>query len=624
MMEKLRIIANSLMLKILFVIIILSFLFTSVSSYLINDSNHYAVKINDVTINKIQLKQAFQQEKQILQEQIVEDKFLEIINSDQGIKMLHHQALERLIGTTLLNQYSNQLGLVVTDNQIKQYIYNMPIFQINKHFNGEKYRSVLSKYNVNSNDLANEIRQNLINSQVIKIYMIDEFVLPEEVKTYSQLFLQKREIKTVTLSIVNYQSRQIVTDKELYDYYNMNQKNFILPEQVQISYIKLDAASKYKNIEIKDEEVKNYYKQNIINFTQPAQKHYSMIQLATKKEANSIIKALSAGVEFKKLVTEKSIDKFSSKNYGSLGWIEVTSTPSEIIAANLTKKGQVSNVIKLATNYVIFRLDDIKPEIIKPFQSVKTEIINKLKNEKAIDTFYSLQQTISRAMIDDKESLITAEKITGIKAVTTGWFSKENLPEEIKFDKVAHTIFNSNLLDKNGPTGINSDIINIEGNRAFIIRIEKYKPEVMQEFNEVKEKVIKLVKINKATKEMEDDGKKLLIALKHKVGQSILVKLGVNFDDVKIINRFEQNDLLTEQIFQMSLPKENTPTYLSTKDTKNNLVIIQLNKVIQKQVTEDELNIFSKRYKIILSNAMMQSLMFNLRSSAKIDLWKNE
>ncbi|MGP1930165.1 MAG: hypothetical protein ACTS82_01230, partial [Arsenophonus sp. ET-DL12-MAG3] len=40
----------------------------------------------------------------------------------------------------------------------------------------------------------------------------------------------------------------------------------------------------------------------------------------------------------------------------------------------------------------------------------------------------------------------------------------------------------SNLLDKNGPTGINSKIINIEGNRAFIIRVEKYKPEVMQEF----------------------------------------------------------------------------------------------------------------------------------------------
>ncbi|MGP1930433.1 MAG: SurA N-terminal domain-containing protein, partial [Arsenophonus sp. ET-DL12-MAG3] len=60
MMENLRIIANSLVLKILFVIIILSFLLTSVSSYLIDNSNHYAVKINDITINQIQLQQVFQ------------------------------------------------------------------------------------------------------------------------------------------------------------------------------------------------------------------------------------------------------------------------------------------------------------------------------------------------------------------------------------------------------------------------------------------------------------------------------------------------------------------------------------------------------------------------------------
>ncbi|MGP1930166.1 MAG: peptidylprolyl isomerase, partial [Arsenophonus sp. ET-DL12-MAG3] len=83
---------------------------------------------------------------------------------------------------------------------------------------------------------------------------------------------------------------------------------------------------------------------------------------------------------------------------------------------------------------------------------------------------------------DDNKSLTTVEKVTGIKAIKTGWFSRNNLPEEISFDKLGDTIFNGNLLDKNGPTGINSKIINIEGNRAFIIRVEKYKPEVMQEF----------------------------------------------------------------------------------------------------------------------------------------------
>lgn len=623
MMDNLRTAANSLVLKIVFVIIILSFVLTGVGSYLIGGSSNHVAKVNGTAISQVQLQQAFQQEKQVLQERLG-DQFAEIASSEQGMQMLRRQALERLIGMTLLNQYSNQLGLTASDNQVKQDIYNMPIFQTDGHFDSKKYRTILSQHNVNADDLAQEIRQNLINRQLSKMYITDEFVLPEEVKSYAQLLLQKREVKTATLSLANYQSKQTVTDKELQDYYNAHQNSFISPEQVQVSYIKLDAASQRENVAVKDEELKNYYEQNIANFTQPAQKHYSMIQLPTEKAADSVVKLLAGGADFKQLVAEKSTDKFSAANHGALGWMEATSTPSEIIAANLTKKGQISAVIKSASNYIIFRLDDIKPEVVKPFQSVKTEIANTLKNEKAINAFYSLQQTASRAAMDDNESLTAAEKATGIKAVTTGWFSRNNLPEEIRFDKVADTIFNGNLVDKNGPTGINSDVINVDGDRAFVFRVEKYKPQVTQPFDEVKKTVAELVKLNKATKEMEAEGNKLLTALKQGAGEAALAKLGINFGDAKIIERFEQNDVLVEPIFQMPIPKENTPTYFSTKDAKNNLVIIQLIKVTQGQPTDEELKVFSQRYKMILGNVMMESLMLNLCDSAKVDLGRIE
>ncbi len=623
MMDNLRTAANSPVLKIVFVIIILSFVLTGVCGYLIGGSSNHAAKVNGTAISQVQLQQAFQQEKQALQERLG-NQFAEIASSEQGIQMLRRQALERLIGVTLLNQYSNQLGLTASDEQIKQDIYNMPIFQTDGHFDSEKYRAILSQHNVNADDLAQEIRQNLINRQLSKMYVTDEFVLPEEIKSYAELLLQQREVKTATISLANYQSKQTVTDKELQDYYNTHQNSFISPEQVQVSYIKLDAASQRENVAVKDEELKSYYEQNIANFTQPAQKHYSMIQLATEKEADSVAKELAGGADFKQLVTEKSTDKFSAANHGALGWMEVTSTPSEIIAANLTKKGQVSGVIKSASNYIIFRLDNIKPEVIKPFQSVKTEIADSLKNEKAINAFYSLQQTASRVAMDDNESLAAAEKVTGIKAVTTDWFSRNNLPEEIRFDKVADSIFNGNLLDKNGPTGINSDVINVDGDRAFVIRVEKYKPEVTQPFDEVKKSVAELVKLNKATKEMEAEGNKLLSALKQGTDAAALAKQCITFGEAKIIKRFDQNDSLAEQIFQMPIPKENTPTYLSSKDSKNNLVIIQLVKVTQGQPTEDELKVFSQRYKMILGDVMMESLMLNLRDKAKVDLGRIE
>jgi uncharacterized membrane protein len=54
MMDSLRTAANSLVLKIIFGIIIVSFILTGVSGYLIGGGNNYAAKVNDtIMIPKI-------------------------------------------------------------------------------------------------------------------------------------------------------------------------------------------------------------------------------------------------------------------------------------------------------------------------------------------------------------------------------------------------------------------------------------------------------------------------------------------------------------------------------------------------------------------------------------------
>ena len=54
MMDNLRTAANSVVLKIIFGIIIISFILTGVSGYLIGGSNNYAAKVNDQEIGRSQ------------------------------------------------------------------------------------------------------------------------------------------------------------------------------------------------------------------------------------------------------------------------------------------------------------------------------------------------------------------------------------------------------------------------------------------------------------------------------------------------------------------------------------------------------------------------------------------
>ncbi|HHR6224181.1 TPA: peptidylprolyl isomerase [Providencia alcalifaciens] len=618
MMEDLRTKANSPFIKVLLAIIILSFVLTGVAGYVIGGSSNNAAEVNGQPISKEQLQQAFQQERQSLQEYLG-DKFSEVASNDNYMKELRTQALNNLINNQLINQYANELQLSASDQQIEQAIFAMQIFQTNGKFDSEKYREILSRYNINADNFAAQIRQDLVRAQLGKSFTGTEFALPSEVKAYAELFMQEREVRTATLSLAALQAKQTVTEDELKAYYAANQNSFISPEQVQVSYVEMDAASMPK-ASVTDEEVKSYYEQNLKNFTKAEQKLYSMIQVASEKDAQALEAELKGGADFATLATEKSTDKFSAGNKGVIGWMEATSTPSEIISANLTEKGQVSAPIKVQDNYVLFRLDDVKPEAVKPFDEVKSSIETSLVQDKSVKQFYDLQQKVSEAATNDNESLASVESISGLKVVTTGWFERQNPPAELNFPKVVNEVFSERLVDKNGSTGINSDVINVEGDRAFVLRVAQYKAESIEPFETVKADIEALVKRQKASAQLKADGEKLLAALQAGKGDEALKAADTQFGAVQTVSFLAPATDITGVAMKMTPPAEGKPTYAIAYDQKDNLLIVQLDKVTLGQPTADELNQLANEYRGAMSSAVNEALMLNLRTNAKIEV----
>jgi peptidyl-prolyl cis-trans isomerase D len=99
-----------------------------------------------------------------------------------------------------------------------------------------------------------------------------------------------------------------------------------------------------------------------------------------------------------------------------------------------------------------------------------------------------------------------------VKAVETGWFGRDNLPEELNFKPVSDAIFNGGLVGENGTPGSNSDIITVDGDRAFVLRVSEHKAEAVKPLAEVKDQVVDIVKHNKAEQQAKLDAEKLLAA----------------------------------------------------------------------------------------------------------------
>ncbi|MER2471872.1 peptidylprolyl isomerase [Photorhabdus laumondii] len=623
MMDNLRTAANSPVLKIVLALIILSFVLTGVGGYLTSGAGSYVAEVNGQAIGRAQLEQAFQQERNALQEQLG-DKFSVLASDEQSMKQIRNQALDRLINNALIDQYSRELGLSASDEQVKDSIRNTSYFQTDGKFDNNKYLELLNRFNMSPDIFAEQTRQNLVNQQLIMAFSGSEIALPGEVKLNAELLLQQRTARIATLELKKIQAQQEVTDKDLQDYYNLNKSSFIASEEVKISYIKMDAVDEMNKVSATSADVDAYYEHNLKRYTQPEQKKYSLIQLATESEARTVFDELNKGADFGKLATKKSTDKFSAKNHGEIGWMEEDALPEELKQANLKEKGQISSVIKVPNGFAIFHLDDVKPQIIKPLSEVRSEIEKMVKQEKAVDAFYALQQKVSDAATSDNESLAAAEEVSGIKVVTTDWFDRNSVPAEINFGAVIHAIFEGNLVDGQGPTGTNSDVISVEGDRAFVLRVDNYKPETVQPFEKVKDQVTELVKRQKAEKQLQVESEKLLTALKEGKGEQALKDAGIQFGESQVIQRTSQDNVLVGAVFALPLPKEGKAEYGLTKNSLDDVVLIQLDKVTPGVVSEEQIKSMTDGYQSEMGNAMLESLLISLREKAKIKLGHTE
>ncbi len=120
-----------------------------------------------------------------------------------------------------------------------------------------------------------------------------------------------------------------------------------------------------------------------------------------------------------------------------MGWLEDATIPDELKNAGLKEKGQLSGVIKSSVGFLIVRLDDIQPAKVKSLDEVRDDIAGESETRKSPRCDDALQQKVSDAASNDTESLAGAEQTAGVKATQTGWFSKDNLPEELNFKPVA-------------------------------------------------------------------------------------------------------------------------------------------------------------------------------------------
>ncbi len=470
-------------------LVILSFVFAGVGSYINSSADTAAAKVNDDTISQADLERAYQNERGRMESQYGE-AFAALTADSAYLQQFRQGVLDRLIGDKLIEQAAVDLGLRVSDAQIKQAIVAMPEFQFDGKFDNERYLAVLRQAGFQPNDFRDYMRVDMTRRQLSNALLGSEFTLLEETTQAYKLQQQTRDARYLTVPADMFKGDVTVSQSDVENYYQANITQFDTQQQVSLAYVELSVDDLLAGIEVSEDEAEQYYEQNIQDFRTQEERRASHIliefgddQQKAEQQAEDILAKINNGEGFAELAETFSSDTFSAENGGDLDWFSMgmMDPAFEDAAFALQNVGDVSDVVESEFGFHIIKLTDVKPEETSPFADVKEDVIAKLKAERAEEEFYAKQLRMAEVAFETPDTLDEVAAIAEVDVKTTVMFSQDSAPQAVNYPNVVSQAFSDELINDQ----VNSDVIELEDNHVMFIRVADYEAQRTKSLDEV-------------------------------------------------------------------------------------------------------------------------------------------
>ena len=508
--------------QIVLALIILPFAFWGVDSY--NKSGNTAEVVATVNGEKIS-RQEFDDELRQQQDrlrQMMGARFDESMFDNPEMK---RAVVDNLIAQRLLIERAKSNGLAVTDEQIAQIILSIEAFQDNGHFDRKRYETALAAQKMSPLMFEADLRNKLLAQQLRDTYAQNGFTSNSAADNIIRLSEQQYVISVSNIPFQPFAAQGKADEADIKKYYEQNPKEFQIPEQARIEYVRFAADRLSGQIEIAPEEVRQYYEAHQGDFGTLEQRQAAHIliavaaaapqieQDAAKAKAERLLQQVRQNpAKFAELAKLNSQDPGSAANGGNLDFFGrgMMVKPFEEAAFAL-KQGEISGLVKSDFGYHIIKLVAVKPAKILAFGEARADIMNKLRQQKAVDRFAELAEKFSNTVYEQSDTLKPAADLAGAKIEQSGWLVKGENASEPLTAKLLQAVFTDDVVKNKR----NTAAIEVAMNTLVAARMLEYKPASVRALSEVqdaiRQKLLRQQAIGLATKQ----GKATLELLQH-------------------------------------------------------------------------------------------------------------
>lgn len=457
--------------------IALSFVGFGVAGFQLGSTNNYIVQIGDQVITRAQLDDA-------------------LANTQRAGGTADRQAVfESLVNQAYLIEGAKELGLTVSDAQIKQAVVDNPNFHgADGKFDPNLFKNYLQNNRMNEETFMQQQRRQM-TTMLLLTTLSANAVSDTQSAAILNAQISPRVIRSVPVVPDAFAAQVKADDAALQKFYQENQKNYVLPQAVKFEYIKLSAEDSAAKQTVGDDEVKQAFdaqqsslkpKRRIAHILIEAPKSADeATRSQAKARAEEIAKQAQAKPEqFAELAKQHSQDSGSKDQGGDLGeFSQNGSLGSQALedAAFALKQGEISGVVESDFGYHILTATQIQAA---DFESQKDDIKRDLQLKKAQQAYNTLREDVSQAVFDTPDLKAVAGKFGLTVGSQTEWLSRDNAKTLEVPDAVVNALFDDNVFKQKHI----SDAVNADGATWFVRAVET-RAEAAQPFDAVADKV---------------------------------------------------------------------------------------------------------------------------------------
>ena len=632
LMQSIRDRATGWIAWVIVILISIPFALWGIQQYLSPASNVAVAVVDGTEVGVDQFQRTYQRQRMQLQSLLGPSFDINQLDDER----LREEALNQLINDEVVLQAAIAEGLRIGDQQVGYAIEAQDSFKRNGVFDEALFEQWVRNQGYSTDSFLNNLKRSMLAEQLVAGIATSAIVTKRQIDNAVRLQRQKRVFDTLTVPAARFADVQI-EDSAVQAYYEANQVDFVTPEQVKISYVEVSRDAIAAAVSIDDEELGKLYEQRKADLQTPEQRDASHILLTLPSDADEetvaqaraklvdLKKQIDGGASFEELAREYSQDPGSAGQGGRLGGISRgVMDPSFEDAVFSLALNEVSDPVRTAFGLHLIKVDAIHASKVPSFEEVRDKMRVDYQSEKAEQAFVERVETLATLAFENPDSLDAAADALNLTPSVSDWISPiaQSNTGIGRNPAVLAAAFSTDVLEG----GYNSESIEIAPGRVIVLRIAEHRPSSQQSLDEVRERIVSILKTREARKLAADNGRALLERLRAgEDPQAVAAEAELSWSGEAGFERNapEVDESVLSTAFRTPRPAPGQVEYSAAATADGDFVIVALREVIDGTLSDDDKELreaLRRNLEVEAGRAAYDAVVQTLRDKADVTI----